>query len=180
MCAGGNVDSNRSKRQLRSGGCGCLLLILAFGYLAVGVILRPIMPDAVHGVLDGIFDALLCGPDEQYQQDPFLRGAMRRHIVGEGDTWCENAIGERRDISWAEFNVAIVLFVAPVTVGAVLAARGLPDMAGKQPTRVSSYAADNKSSLSDKLRELDEAYRDGLITQAEYEQTREGILKGME
>jgi hypothetical protein len=179
MSAGGNMDSTRSKKQSRVGGCGCLLLILAFGYLVVGVILRPIMPDAVHGVIDGVFDALLCGPDEQYQQDPFLRGAMRWHIVGEGDAWCETAAGQRRDISWAEFNVAIVLFVVPVTVGAVLAARGLGNVSSGKPVGVPS-TANNQSSLSDKLRELDEAYRNGLITQMEYEQTREGMLKGME
>jgi hypothetical protein len=163
----------RSKQKSWLGGCGCLLLILGFGYLVVGVILRPIMPDAVHGVIDGVFDTLLCGPDEQYQQDPFLRGTMRRNIVGEGDSWCENAAGQQRDVSWAEFNVAIVLFVVPAAVGAVLAARGLASVPSRR--KVPSVGAER--TLSDRLRELDEAYQNGLITQAEYERAREGLLE---
>jgi hypothetical protein len=153
-----------------------LLLIFAFGYLAVGIIFRPLMPDFIHSVIDGVYDLTLCGPDERYEQDPFLRGAMRRNMVGEGDAYCVNERGEQRDISYSEFNLAIVLFVIPAALGAVLAARGLATVPGRPPRRTQGTV---DSNLSTKLRELQDAYDQGLITKEEFDSTRKNLLENL-
>jgi Short C-terminal domain len=164
--------SKRSSLWQRVGG---FLLIFAFVYLVVGVIFRPIMPAPVHMLLDGVFDALLCGPDEEYQQDPFLRGTMRRNIVGAGDAWCLNPQGVKRDISYSEFNVAVALFVFPLLVGFILIIANIPT-----PSRARSRPSGAGNDLSARLQELKAAYDKGLITSEEYETTRQNILKQME
>jgi hypothetical protein len=166
-----------SRRQSLPGGCGCLLLIFAFGFLVAGVILRPIMPNFVHSMIDGMYDIVLCSPDERYEQDPFLRGAMRRNIVGEGDAYCINERGERRDISYSEFNLAIALFVIPAGIDAVLAAKGSAAVP-RRPQRSAAEAPG--SSLSAKLRELQDAYDQGLITKKEFDSTRQNLLNNIE
>jgi hypothetical protein len=160
-------------------GIGISLLFVAVVYLVTGVILRPIMPPFVHSVLDGIYNGLLCGPGEHYQQDPLLRGAMRRNIVGEGDSWCENANGEMRDISFSEFNVAIALFVIPLILGSVFVARSTPNLSRSSP-KSSVFRSNAGADLSSRLQELQTAYDKGLISQEEYNQTRANLLKQLE
>lgn len=166
--------SKRSAFWPRLGG---FLLIFAFIYLVVGVIFRPIMPAPVHMLLDGVFDMLLCGPDEEYQQDSSLRGALRRNTVGTGDAWCLNAQGVKRDISYSEFNVAVVLFVLPLLLGFFLLFVGISAPLGRAS---SSGIQGGSSDLSRRLEELKHAYEKGLITHDEYELTRRNILKQME
>lgn len=158
-------------------GVGISLLIFAAVYLVVGVIFRPLMPSFVHTVIDGVYDGLLCGPDERYQQDPILRGALRRNVVGNGDAWCEGAGGQQRDISYSEFNLAIALFAIPAVVGMFLLMRG----AVKSTASISSaFKSSVGGDLSARLQELQNAYDKGLITEAEYQQTRSNLLKQME
>lgn len=171
------TKSNDGKLFLR--GLGIILLLFSAVYLVTGVILRPVMPPVVQTVLDGIYDGLLCAPDENYQQDPFLRGALRRNIVSEGDSWCENAGGEKRDISYSEFNLAVALFVLPMLVGSLLLGKSVLNSThtSAKSTVFQSPAGGN---LSSRLQELQSAYDKGLITDAEYNQTRANILKQME
>ncbi|MCA0457593.1 MAG: SHOCT domain-containing protein [Chloroflexi bacterium] len=160
-------------------GFGISLLAIAFVYLVVGVILRPLMPSAVHRVLDGVYDTLLCGTDEDYHQNPILRGALRRNIVGTGDAWCEDVSGQRRDISYSEFNVAIALFVIPLLAGMffILTGAGNLPAASRPPSVFTSSAG---GDLSSRLTELKSAYDKGLISQEEYEQTRANLLRQLE
>lgn len=171
------TKSNGGKLFLR--GLGIILLLFSAVYLVTGVILRPVMPPVVQTVLDGIYDGLLCGSDEHYQQDPILRGALRRNIVSEGDSWCENARGEKRDISFSEFNHAIALFVVPMVVGSLLLGKTVVNSThtSAKSTVFRSAAGGN---LSSRLEELQSAYDKGLITDAEYNQTRANLLKQME
>ncbi|MEZ4669950.1 MAG: SHOCT domain-containing protein [Anaerolineae bacterium] len=154
---------------------GGLLLLFAFAYLLVGVILRPVMPAPFPALIDSMYDTLLCGPDEEYQQDPFLRGGFRRNIVGEGDAWCLNAQGVKRDISYSEFNVAIALFVVPLIAGFIIVIAAVPT-----PSRSSVFRSSVGGDLSARLEELQAAYDKGLISSEEYEITRQNILKQME
>ena len=156
-------------------GLGISLLLVAAVYLVTGVIFRPIMPAPIQNVYDGIYNGLLCGSGEHYQQNPFLRGAMRRNIVGEGDAWCENARGEKRDISFSEFNVAIALFTIPLISGSVLLWRSTP-----QTMKGAAFTSSVGGDLTSRLQELQNAYDKGLISQEEYSQTRANILKQME
>lgn len=158
-------------------GVGISLLIFAAVFLVVGVIFRPLMPPVVHAIIDGVYDALLCGADEQYHQDPLLRGALRRNIVGNGDAWCENAAGQRRDISFSEFNVAVALFALPAVVGMVLLFRGAAKSVTASPSSV--FKGSIGGDLSSRLQELQNAYDKGLITEAEYQQTRANLLRQM-
>lgn len=156
---------------------GGLLLALASVYLLLGVILRPIVPPPVHAVLDGVYDALLCGPDETYQQDPFLRGALRRNTVSTGDAWCLSTGGVKRDISYSEFNVAIALFLVPLLLGFSLLMVGIAGSSFGTPRQRTQTG---RSDLSTRLTELKAAFDQGLITRDEYEVTRQNILKQME
>lgn len=159
-------------------GIGISLLLVAVVYLVTGVIFRPIMPSPIQSVYDGIYNGLLCSPGEHYQQDPFLRGALRRNTVSEGDSWCENTRGEKRDISYSEFNVAIALFLIPLILGAGFVAYATPMRwaAGSSSVFKSQAGGD----LSSRLQELQRAYEKGLISQEEYNQTRANLLKQME
>jgi len=160
-------------------GIAISLLLVAVIYLVTGVIFRPIMPPFAQNIYDGIYGGLLCGRDEHYQQDPFLRGALRRNTVSEGDSWCQNARGEKRDISYSEFNVAIALFVIPLIGGALLLGYASPNiMRSSASTSVFKSAAGG--DLSSRLQELQTAYEKGLLTQEEYNQTRANLLKQME
>lgn len=160
-------------------GLGFSFLVVAVIYLITGLIFRPIMPPFVQNVLDSVYGGLLCGPGEHYQQDPFLRGAMRRNIVSNGDSWCENARGEKRDISFSEFNVALALFLIPLVVGALLVGWSTPIIT-RSAAAPSVFKSDAGGDLSSRLEELQAAYEKGLITQEEYTQTRANLLKQME
>ncbi len=159
-------------------GAGIVLLAFAAVFLVVGIILRPVMPSFVHAVIDGVYDGLLCGADETYRQDPFLRGALRRNIVGNGDAWCEDSAGQRRDISYSELNVAIALFTLPAVGGMFLLIRGAANLPVKSSS--STFTSSVGGDLSSRLQELQNAYDKGLITGAEYQQTRANLLKQME
>ena len=160
-------------------GLGIILLLFSAIYLVTGVILRPIMPPVIQNVYDSIYGGLLCGSDEHYQQDPFLRGALRRNTVSKGDSWCENARGEKRDISYSEFNVAIALFVVPMLVGSLMLAKTALNSTHSS-ARSTVFRSAAGGDLSTRLQELQTAYDKGLITQAEYIQTRAKILEQME
>ena len=160
-------------------GFGISLLLVAVVYLITGVIFRPVMPPVVQSLYDGIYGGLLCGRDEHYQQDPFLRGALRRNTVGEGDSWCQNARDEKRDISYSEFNVAIALFLIPLIGGALLLGYATPNLM-RSSTSTSVFKSSAGGDLSSRLQELQLAYEKGLITQEEYDQTRANLLKQME
>ena len=160
-------------------GIGFSLLLFAVIYLITGVILRPIMPPFVQSVVDGVYGGLLCGPGEHYQQDPFLRGALRRNIVSEGDSWCETATGQKRDISFSEFNVAIALFVIPLVLGSVLVGPNTPNLSRSSP-KSSVFKTNSGADLSSRLQELQTAYDKGLISQEEFNQTRANLLKQLE
>lgn len=159
-------------------GIGISLLLVATLYLVTGVILRPVMPPVIQSVYDGIYNGLLCGSGEHYQQDPFLRGALRRNIVGEGDSWCENARGEKRDISFSEFNVAIALFVIPMLLGFGMVGYATPSFRRSRSSAVFKSSAGG--DLSSRLQELQAAYEKGLISQDEYNRTRANLLRQME
>lgn len=159
-------------------GAGIVLLAFAAVFLVTGVILRPLMPSFVHAVIDGVYDGLLCGSDEVYQQAPILRGALRRNIVGMGDAWCENAAGQRRDISYSELNVAIALFTVPAVVGMFLLVRGASKLTPASTS--SAFTSSVGGDLSSRLQELQNAYDKGLITEVEYQQTRANLLRQME
>lgn len=172
-----SISPSSGKPILR--GIAIALLLFAVVYLVTGVIFRPIMPPPVQNILDGIYNGLLCGPGEHYQQDPFLRGALRRNIVSDGDSWCENTAGEKRDISFSEFNVAIALFLTPAVGGALLLGYATPNIMRSSTSR-SVFKSGVGGDLSSRLQELQAAYEKGLISQEEYNQTRANLLKQME
>lgn len=174
-------------------GLGCFLEILSMVALFMLVVLPviPLFEDTEF--FDNMLQPLLC-PDgeisrEQYQYTDYEGTSYSMNV------YCETDDGEK-DVTGTWIAIGIASFLIPFLIGLFLlifsANRGMrgmmsaPSLQGYDsysmgsPVNIGSPMGEKMKnqpkSLSEKLQELEEAKRQGLISESEYQQMRQDIL----
>lgn len=180
---------------------GCLLEMISMVALFMLVVL-PVLPFFEDSeFFDNMLKPVLC-PDgdirrEQYQTYDDDDGTGYSMSV-----YCEDSEGDETDVTGAWIGIGIATFIIPFLIGLFMMINGfnkgmrgltggIPSVQGYSPndisssfgTTVSSFGAAMPTSsagktMSQKLKELDDAKAQGLINELEYQKAREEILNG--
>ncbi|MBN1967396.1 MAG: SHOCT domain-containing protein, partial [Anaerolineae bacterium] len=141
---------------------------------------------------------LLCDSGEQAVQESRTQSDLRG-TVHSVELYCESEDGARRDVSGGLFVLGAIGFSVPFVGGLLLSMVSLGGIARRKtrqmmqdpqaalaqlgiaatpstPRGVPGMAA--SGTLADKLRQLEQARDQGLITVEEYERARQGLLNG--
>jgi hypothetical protein len=178
---------------------GCLLETLSMIALFMLVVL-PVLPFFEDSeFFDNLLKPVLC-PDgdirrEQYQTTDSEGTGYNMNV------YCEDNEGDEVDITWQWFSIGVGGFLIPFLIGLFMMIggfnKGMRGMMGSVPgiQGYDSYSSGLPANfgasfsspmqanaagktLSQKLQELEDAKRQGLINELEYQKAREEILNG--
>lgn len=171
---------------------GCLLIILAVAGLLV-IVVVPVLPflnDSPQ--VDSFMQPLLCQPGEtvrreQYSYRDYDGTAYSMNVYCIGDDRVE------RDVSARWFVIGMVAFLGPFLIGLLTFIFGVNRNAGKHVTTLTTATIGNtdwgsgvvsvntaKPTLTQRLKELQEARDAGLISAIEFDRARQQILDRMD
>ncbi|NWF68377.1 MAG: SHOCT domain-containing protein [Chloroflexi bacterium] len=152
------------------------LLLLSLVLLVAGIAFTLIIvlsEDAAN-----MLAPLVCGEGGRIERSAFSRRAGEVNVTFD----CVND-GQRSDVSGALAVVAAAAIMLPllVFIGTLFTARGVvptpPDNDITLPVITTGGAQPSAAgTLKEKLQQLEEAYRSGLINQGEYEARRQQLL----
>jgi hypothetical protein len=174
---------------------GCLLEIISMVALFFLVVL-PVIPFFEDSdFFDNMLQPVLC-PDgeirrEQYQTEDYDGTGYSMNV------YCEDSEGDETDVTGAWIGIGIAAFTIPFLIGLFMMIsgfnKGVRGMMGNMPTvqgynpmnSLASFGvnptptqAGGNKTMAQKLQELEEAKRQGLINELEYQKAREDILNG--
>lgn len=181
---------------------GFLLMGVGFAALCILTVLPVLPPFAQNETIDTIIGTVVCQPGETVLRDQY----QTQDSDGTGysmDVYCINAREQREDVTGKWFLISIGAFLLPFLVGLfsfIFASnRASKNVAvpttgfsvdplsgrvnlGSSSSPISgfnqsavSFSA-GKKSLSDRLKEIQDARDKGLITEEEYDRIRQEIL----
>ncbi len=181
------------------GQLGCLLILAAILGLTVLIALPALPPLEDSPEMDALLAALLCQPGETVQREQYsYRVGWRGENFGV-KVYCLGDDG-RRDVTDRWTLIGMGTLAIPCILGLVLIINRLkrrwsraqagappvddllraPPLVGGQPVRISSSAPTSGGlSLTDRLKQLQEARDAGLLSAQEYERLRQEILNEM-
>jgi len=166
---------------------GCLLVILAMVGLCVIVVI-PVMPFLENSeTIDVILQPIFCEPSEKIERDQYATSANRGGTTFTIAVYCVSQEGSRRDVIDRWTLIGLGAFLVPFLIGlfAFIAGVGrnsrqgaaVPSSAivvGGMPGTIP--ASSSSASLTQRLKEIQEARDAGLITAEEYERLRQEVL----
>jgi hypothetical protein len=175
-------------------GCfGCLLIVIAVVGLC-GLVVIPVLPPfAENETIDGLLTPLVCQSGETILRDQYSGPSRDGGTSYSMDVYCIDKEGERRDETERWVLLSMAIFTAPFLLGLFMIIGGASRGAAKMATSVmsntstpfagmstTSYVMPTQQpqggSLSERLKQLDDARNQGLITADEYDQMRKKIL----
>jgi hypothetical protein len=175
---------------------GCLLLILSMlGLCAIVVVpVLPFLDDSPQ--IDQFLQPILCQPGETVRRDQYSTTdndgtsySMNVYCLGDDEV--------ERDVTDRWFLIGLVAFLAPFLVGLFALIFGVQRNAVKSAVNTASGSAGwavpgsgvmsvntgstgKNASLTQRLKELQEARDAGLISAVEYDRMRQQILDSMD
>ena len=175
---------------------GCFMIVLAIAALMVIIVLPVIPPLGDNTTIDQFLQPLICQPGETIQRDLYSQSTYDGTSFSM-DVYCVDQEGAQRDETGRWTLVGAAGFVLPFLIGlfAVIsgsnrnAAKQVAQMtaslnaAGVAPTRqpwATSSEPPHPATLTQRLKELQDAHEAGLLTALEYERTRQKILDSLD
>ena len=156
--------------------------------LLIAVIGIPIAPQFKNDTrVDSVLGVLLCNPGEHLVRNQNSNALLNRvGVVGITPT-CITPQGQKRDVTarWITTGLAgfAFTFLFGVVLNIVLVLNAIRRLIGRRMRPKSSSAvvvpAPVEVSLSDQLRQLEEAHKAGLVSFDEYDRLRQELLKKM-
>lgn len=176
---------------------GCLLMIVSF-VLLCGLVVLPVLPFLENTkAFDDVLETVFCQEGETVERDQY----QTRDSEGTSYSMDLYCIGEqgRRDVTGQWFLVGILGFMAPFLIGlfafifgvnrgvrrTVTINRDTDVLGGGSTVDLSSFMSPSQpapsssrggKSLTDKLKQIQDARDAGLITSEEYDRLRQEIL----
>lgn len=169
-------------------------VLIGIGLIIISlVVMLVFLQGADNPLVKNVMTTLYCNPGETFGQSGVRRIS----------TYCEDGAGNRRDMNTQSVLTSIIAFTAPFMLGLVLFSSGYSAAIRKrqQPNVISGAAVMSadlspetaqtveqllremdtmtnfpKGDLADKLRQLQTARNQGLITADEFERVRKEIL----
>ena len=169
---------------------GCLLIILSVvGMCAIIVIpVLPFLDDSE--TIDGMLQPLFCEPGEKIERDQYTTPGSRGGTAFTMAVYCVSQESSRRDVTDRWTLIGMGAFLVPFLIGLFAFIAGIgrnarrgavvpssPIIVGGQ--MLSGSIPPNSSSgasLTQRLKELQEARDAGLISAEEYERLRQEVL----
>lgn len=177
---------------------GCLLEIISMIALFILVVL-PVLPLFENSeFFDNILKPVIC-PDGEIRREQYQTYDDDDGTGYNMNVYCEDSEGDEVDVTWQWFGIGVGAFLIPFLIGLPMTIigfnKGVKGMMGGMPQvstdGLEGYGTpasfgmpmDEKpknqaKSLTEKLQELEDAKRQGLITELEYQQMRDDILNG--
>jgi hypothetical protein len=172
---------------------GCLLEIISMVALFVLVVL-PVIPFFEDSdFFDNMLKPILC-PDgeirrEQYQTEDYEGTGYSMNV------YCEDSEGDETDVTGLWIGIGVAAFLVPFLIGLFMMITGfnkgvkglmggMPSVQGYSPMNsLASFGAPMQTgagakTMAQKLQELEDAKRQGLINELEYQKASEEILNG--
>ncbi|MFN8371879.1 MAG: SHOCT domain-containing protein [Anaerolineae bacterium] len=169
---------------------GCLLMIVAMVALC-GLVVIPVLPPfAENETIDNLLAPLICQPEETIERDQYST-RDREGTSYSMNVYCVDKDGDRRDETGRWFLFSLGGFLAPFLIGLFMliggANRGMRQFStgdggttlsptGVPINYVGTPSPKAGQSLSERLKQLDEARNQGLISADEYDRMRKEIL----
>ncbi|MCL4877996.1 MAG: hypothetical protein KJ064_15165 [Anaerolineae bacterium] len=169
-------------------GCGCLLMIFSMVVL-FGVTVIPVIPAFEDNqTIDDLLQPLMCQSGETIQRDQYSRSDTRGTSYSM-EVYCVKNNELKRDVTNRWIMVGVVGFVAPFLIGLfsflVGVIRGAAKLTGQvvsplitSPGVMVTTVGKGGASmpLADRLKQVEDAHRAGLISLDEYERMRQEIM----
>ena len=172
---------------------GVLLIILAVVGMMVIIVLPVLPPLADNATIDQLLQPLICQPGETIQRELYSRS------TGDGtnysmDVYCLDRQEHRRDETGRWVLIGAVAFTIPLLIGlfmvigasrrnlaARIAESPMPGAADAQPSLWAARSgAPARLTLTQRLKELEEAHEAGHLSDLEYKLIRKKILDRMD
>jgi hypothetical protein len=141
----------------------------------------PMLAQTIAPDLAAPFASIVCRPGERLTGQVLTTTSVNRTRVSTSFT-CVNAAGAERSVTGEVVQIATVWFLGLFFLGLgflgmqmVLYARSLP--ANRQHITANPARSTAPSSLTERLQELKESRRKGLITEDEYHQMRQKTIE---
>lgn len=169
-------------------GCGLGVLLMGLAMVALfGLVVLPVVP-ATEGntTIDRALGLVLCRSGETLARDLYSRPATGGGVQFSMTVDCIGLDGVTRNVTGLWTAVSMAAFVLPFLLGLTLAIfsfvagvlRGGGATVVTVPTSTPGGMPGTGGSLAARLQELEEARKQGLITDAEYERMRREIVGG--
>jgi hypothetical protein len=165
---------------------GCLLVILSLVGLGV-IIVVPVLPflnDTPQ--IDQYLQPLLCQPGETIQREQYST-RDRDGTSYSMDVYCISEDRTRRDVTLTWGLMGMGIFVVPFLIGLAALIIGLQrSQSGSETVSMSGgtwsapAGGGSKPTLTQRLKELQDARDAGLISGMEYDRVRQQILDSMD
>lgn len=181
------------------GRLGCLLMIIGMATLMVLVVL-PVLPFTETDTnIDRLLGGFLC-PDGQFVRDLYQTSYRPGSTTFSMEVFCQQG-EERTDITGNWILLSLVGFTVPFLLGLFLFISGVSRSATRSLKSVSTGMTtiftekgqgrtiqldwiapqmpytQNQATLAERLKQLEDARSQGLISEEEYEQIRKDILQ---
>jgi hypothetical protein len=179
-------------------GCsGCLLIVLAVLGLIVLVVVPVLPPFEENESIDAMLLPIVCQTGETILRDQYSEPAREGGTAYSMNVYCIDKDEERRDETGRWVIISMLIFGAPFGLGMLMIIGGAARGATKMATNIGTFAQPTSSpfstgtasfsagqpaqpqagqTLSARLKQLDDARNQGLITPEEYDQMRQKIL----
>lgn len=171
---------------------GCILFLLLFTIPLLVMSPLVIDPASFPGPIADGFSFLLCGSDKTYVRETYRDSYHRPGEVGV-NFHCEDENGERSDATGRFVLMVMIGFATPILLVVffgVFKTKTLVQYMSKQAathqgrttstsfhwTNANPSTSRTDGSLSDQLKQLQQAYEDRLITREEYDTARQKLL----
>lgn len=161
-------------------GCGCLSFITGLGLLFLVIALPSMVTES--SLINQTMGAIFCGDSDAYINESYTASARG----GSGIRWvldaqCRRPDNRVEDITSAQETTGFALFLGCLIVG-FIAFMVIPTDVTASKAKLAEYAdktSTHEQNLAERLRQLDESYQAGLITQDEYDDTRKRLLENL-
>ncbi|MBL8165207.1 MAG: SHOCT domain-containing protein [Anaerolineae bacterium] len=177
---------------------GCLLLILGMVALC-GLVVLPVLPfTADTQAIDAALQPLLCNSGETLRRDLYSSSYRPGETSFSMDVTCLDSDNRERDVTGQWMLLSAVAFTAPFLIGLTLFIVGVSRATRRSlvasttdfnqvlkatgfnmPPAQTPVRTTNNPTLTQRLKELQEARDVGLITEQEFQQKRKELLDKM-
>lgn len=176
---------------------GCLLMFVSFAALCVLVVL-PVLPFLSESpALDNVLKPILCNTEERIEREQYSSRTRDDGTSYSMNVYCVYQNGQRRDVTDRWQVISLVSFLAPFLLGlfglifglnraaknrTITATTATINLMGANPSRIklenmlAAMPKPTKQSLTERLKQLEEARNAGLISAEEYDRLRKEIL----
>lgn len=170
---------------------GCWASVVLFLLSGVALIVTVVLPaaDALESIpgLTPLLQTLLCSPDETLDVEPVSTGMRGFGTVFSADLSCVNPSGAQRSVTDSLTLIGIGAFLIPFFLGMFALMKGTAKPSQNQVTStndpikrtvtVTSIATPARDTLTTRLAELEDAYRNQQITEEEHQTMRQKLLE---